>query len=107
MGEESMSRATEELVKAIVDRERLGDRWRSAIVQLIEAHEQKHDCLVTRKEIHILMGRYAAAYFPGEILTYADRRFVIGLLRERDWYRREKYIKRFLNRRASVPSDDD
>lgn len=94
-----MSPETEPLVEANIDRARLGENWRRAIAQLIEAHELRNDYTATRKAIHVLMGRYGAAYFPADSLEYADKRYVITLLAERYFFRVNKRLSSSFGRR--------
>lgn len=77
----------EPLIKAAVDRQKVGGEWPAGIVQLIEAHERKYRYMATRKNVHVLMDRYIAEYFPDVSLEYQHRHAIISALRARHFVR--------------------
>lgn len=95
------ARGAEPLVDANVNVAQVGERWPIALCMLIEAHEKRYGILVKRREIHVLLDRYAARFFPDAVIEHEHRRAVIRTLQER-------YYGRFtvwLHRRSRLPGE--
>ncbi len=94
----------EELVKANVDVERVGENWPFGVAQLIMEHEKKHVRLLHRKDLHPLMDRYAARYFPDAVFTYEDRAKVIFSVQSRYFGRLSLYYGKKMSARHYLAS---
>lgn len=74
---------TQPLVKAVIEKKKLHDKWWLALGYLIEHHEKKYKYLATRRDIGILIDRYKREYFPEETMDINIKKSIISGIQNR------------------------